>query len=251
MWTLKISMVSAIIAAMCAATVLAAGPGHGWSYAGEHGPQHWGGLQKDYVACKNGKAQSPIDIHGAVPRDLPPIRFDYRATPLRIVDNGHTIQVNTAPGSAITVGGRRYELMQFHFHKPSEEKLDGEPFAMVAHLVHKHADDGLAVVAVLLKQGTENAFIKALWNNLPPEKEKEHAAAGVSITPDDLLPRRRAYYSFAGSLTTPPCSEHVNWFVLADPVEISATQVARFGSIYSNNARPVQPLNGRTIMLSR
>ena len=224
-----------------------------WSYGGATGPAKWAGLEKEFSACGVGKTQSPIDIRDAAvkPGDLPAIGFDYKPSPLKIVDNGHTVQISYAPGSSITANGRRYELVQFHFHKPSEEKVNGKSYAMVAHLVHKDADSKLAVVAVLLASGAENPLIKTLWTNLPKEKEKEVEAGSVTINAADLLPKDRAYYTFAGSLTTPPCSEGVTWFVLKHPTSISGGEVSRFGKLYPMNARPTQPLNGREIRGSR
>ena len=224
---------------------------HEWDYGKAHGPQHWGAIKPEFATCGAGKAQSPIDIRKPRAGKLEAISFDYRATPLRIIDNGHTVQVNYAPGSTISIGDRRYELQQFHFHKPSEEKVNGKSYPMVAHLVHKNADGALAVVAVLLSAGAENPVIKTLWSNLPPEKEKEDAPGNVSIDAAELLPKDHAYYSFPGSLTTPPCSEGVTWYVLVHPSEISEAQVARFGKIYAHNARPVQPLNGRVVQISQ
>ena len=226
-------------------------PHHDWDYGAEHGPRHWGELKAEYGSCGVGKAQSPIDIRGAVPSELAPIRFDYHATPLHIIDNGHTIQVNTGPGSAISVGEQRYELVQFHFHKPSEERINGKGYPMVAHLVHKNAQGQLAVVAVLLQQGAQNSLVQTLWAHLPHEKEKELALDKVSIDAARLLPHNHAYYTFTGSLTTPPCSEGVTWFVLKAPMQLSQAQIARFGKLYSGNARPVQALNGRVVKVSQ
>jgi carbonic anhydrase len=223
---------------------------HHWSYSGDMGPPQWAALESDYSACGVGKMQSPIDIRDSVAKRaaLPEIVFDYKPSPLKIVDNGHTIQVDYAPGSFITVQDKRYELVQFHFHKPSEEKIDGKSAAMVAHLVHKSADGNLAVVAVLLKAGQPNRLVETLWKNIPSKKEGETAVAGVEINAADLLPAKRAaYYTFTGSLTTPPCSEDVTWFVLKSPTSISNTEVARFAQLYPMNARPTQPLNGREI----
>ena len=223
--------------------------GH-WSYTGQTGPAYWGTLEEDYHTCAVGKDQSPIDIHanGAHKSDLPAIEFRYQPSKLKIIDNGHTIQVIYAPGSFISVGNKRYELQQFHFHKPSEEKLDGKSYDMVAHLVHKDADGKLAVVAVLLsKADAPNPLIKTLWDNLPKKKEVETAVDTVTINAADLLPANKAYYTFTGSLTTPPCSEGVTWFVLKSPTAISGDEVARFGKSYPMNARPVQPLNGREV----
>jgi carbonic anhydrase len=221
-----------------------------WAYQGHGGPAEWGELDQEFASCKLGKVQSPVDIRGAKAADLPAITFDYRPAPLRVIDNGHTIQVNYAPGSFIDVGGTRYELVQFHFHKPSEERINGKAHDMVAHLVHKGGDGKLAVVAVLLDKGGANPTLNAIWKNLPREKLKE-ATADASIDAATLLPADKGYYSFQGSLTTPPCSEDVRWFVLKTPVKMEEGQIAAFGKLYPMNARPVQPLNGRAIEASR
>jgi carbonic anhydrase len=161
------------------------------------------------------------------------------------------VQVNVAPGSTLTVGGKRYQLVQFHFHKPSEEMIDGKRFDMVAHLVHRDAAGHLAVVAVPLRSGAPNSLIAKVWRNLPKRQGLEVAAKGIAINAAQLLPASRGYYAFQGSLTTPPCSEGVRWFVLKTPVDISAGEVAAFGTLYPANARPVQPLNGREILSTR
>ncbi|MFI4901860.1 MAG: carbonic anhydrase [Burkholderiales bacterium] len=223
---------------------------HHWSYSGDTGPAYWAAVEADYGACGLGTLQSPIDIRDSVATKsaLPAITFDYKPSALRIIDNGHTIQVDYAPGSFITVEGKRYELVQFHFHKPSEEKINGKKADMVAHLVHKDADGNLAVVAVLLKSGQPNKLVETLWKHLPRQKENEVAVEGVEVNAADLLPpNRAAYYTFAGSLTTPPCSEGVTWFVMKAPSSVSSGEVARFAQLYPMNARPTQPLNGREI----
>jgi len=224
-----------------------------WSYGGATGPAKWGSLEKSFTQCKLGQIQSPIDIPDASARkgDLASLLFAYKPSPLKIIDNGHTIQINYSPGSFVTVDGKPYELVQFHFHKPSEEKIDGKAHDMVAHLVHQGAGGKLAVIAVLLDTGKENGLIKALWDNLPKEKGKENVVDAVKINAVDLLPANKGYYTFAGSLTTPPCSEDVTWFVLKTPVQVSADQIARFAKSYPMNARPVQPLNDRDIQATR
>jgi len=239
-----------VTGAILASPALHAASEHHWSYSGDTGPAQWAALESDYSACGIGKLQSPIDIRDSTAKKgpLPAIAFDYKPSPLKIVDNGHTIQVDYAPGSFITVQGKGYELVQFHFHKPSEEKINGKSADMVAHLVHKNADGNLAVVAVLLKTGQANKLVETLWKNLPPEKERETAVEGVQVNAADLLPAKKAgYYTFTGSLTTPPCSEGVTWFVLKTPTSISNSEVARFAQLYPMNARPTQPLNGREI----
>ena len=233
----------------CAAIVIGQDhqAGHVWDYNGSLGPSHWGELKPEFKACQTGHRQSPIDIRSPQKADLPALEFNYKASPLRIIDNGHTIMINYAPGSFIRVGGKQYELKQFHFHKPSEEKINGHAFAMVVHLVHADPDGNLAVVAVLFNQGSDNPLIHELWNNLPKEKEKEEAPEQVQIDAAQFLPANRGYYTFSGSLTTPPCSENVTWFVLKEQDNISSAEIAKFSTLYPNNARPIQPLNGRAV----
>lgn len=221
-----------------------------WAYTGPNGPAKWSKLEKDYAICASGTMQSPIDIPDAHARkgDLPPLLFNYKASPLKIIDDGHTIQVNYARDSWLTVEGKRYELISIDFHKPSEEKIDGKAQEMGAHLVHQDKEGKLAIVAILLDQGKENPVIKTLWSNLPQTKGKENAVAAVQINAIGLLPQNKDYYTYKGSLTTPPCTENVTWYVLKTPTPISAEQIARFAKYYPMNARPVQPFNDRDIL---
>jgi carbonic anhydrase len=250
---------SSVIAIVAAAAMTTAAVCYGaessehWSYAGATGPAKWSTLSKEFKECKTGEHQSPIDIPDEKARkgDLSPLLFNYKPSALKIIDNGHSIQVNYAPGSFVTVEGKRYELQQFHFHKPAEEKIDGKGHDMDAHLVHKGPDGKLMVIAVLMDTGKENKLIKALWDNLPKEKGKEQSVDAVKINAVDLLPDNKGYYSYAGSLTTPPCSEQVTWYVLKAPVQVSADEIARFARIYPMNARPIQPLNDRDILGTR
>lgn len=220
-----------------------------WDYAGAGGPAHWAELKPEFAACARGRRQSPIDIRDGIKVDLDPIAFDYHASAFRVVDTGRTVQVDVDPGSSIEVLGRRYELQQFHFHNPSEERIAGRRFAMVAHLEHKAADGRLAVVAVLLEPGNANPIVQAVWNNLPLEKD-EPVVARKSMELVALLPEDRGYYTYMGSLTTPPCSEGVLWMVMRQPVELSADQIAIFARLYPMNARPVQQAAGRRIKQS-
>ena len=237
-----------VFALMLAAALANAQPHHAphWSYEGATGPEHWGDLSPDYAACKTGREQSPIDIAHPVAADLPAIDFHYSASPLKVIDNGHTVQVNYAPGSYISVSGKRYELVQFHFHHPSEEKIEGKASDLVIHLVHKDTEGRLAVVAVLFREGASNRAIKALVEHLPRSKEKEMTAE-QAIDAADLLPASRKYFGFAGSLTTPPCTEGVTWFVLRTPATLSKSELGTLAALYPHNARPVQPLNGRAV----
>ena len=224
--------------------------GH-WGYDGEEGPSHWGDLNPDYAACKTGRNQSPIDIRDAKKTDLPAIQFNYKESPLHIIDNGHTIMINYSAGSSIRAGDKQYTLKQFHFHRPSEEKIDGKSHDMVLHLVHADQDGNLAVVAVLLDQGEDNSLIRELWKNLPKEKGKEGLLDTVRINAADMLPSDRGYYTYAGSLTTPPCSENVTWFVLKHPLTVTSGEIERFSNLYPHDARPTQPLNGRVVLESK
>ena len=227
------------------------GPEHAWNYSGAQGPSHWGDLKPDFAACKTGHRQSPIDIRDTRKADLPPIQFDYKPSPLHIVDDGHTIMINYGPGSYITVGGKTYQLKQFHFHRPSEEKIHGESYDMEAHLVHADQEGNLAVVAILLQSGGENPLVQKLWDHLPKEKKKEELLDSVEIDVTGLLPVDSSYYTFPGSLTTPPCSENVAWFVLKHPVVISAAEIEQFGRLYPNNARPTQAQYDRVVLESK
>ena len=228
----------------------AAEPAHEahWNYAGDAAgrPPAWGQLKPEFATCSSGKRQSPIDIRDGIRVDLEPVRFDYKPSAFRVLDNGHTVQVNVGPGNAIEVSGRRFELVQFHFHRPSEERIDGRQFEMVVHLVHKDLDGRLAVVAVLLDRGPAQPIVQTVWNNLPLEKGDEVAARGL-LNVAELLPAERSYYTYMGSLTTPPCSEGVLWMVLKAPVAVSADQIGIFARLYPMNARPIQSASGRLI----
>ena len=218
-----------------------------WSYTGTNGVQQWHKLSPEFAACAEGKRQSPIDIRDGVRSQLEPIVFSYKPSGLRVVNNGHTIEVKYEPGSSITIGETTYALIQFHFHHPAEERVNGRAFDMVAHLVHKSTDGKLAVVAVLMMTGDENPFIKTLWNNLPLDVDMEERLESVKIDATNLLPKIRGYYTYMGSLTTPPCTEGVRWIVMRTPVQISRTQVQTFSRVYEMNARPVQAANGRLV----
>lgn len=219
-----------------------------WGYHGGNGTQAWGDLEPGFAVCKLGRLQAPIDIRNADAKKapLPPIRFSYAPAPAVVVNNGHSIQVEIPAGGKVALEEGEYTLVQFHFHAPSEEKIDGKPYAMVAHLVHQNAQGKQAVVAVLMKQGSANAALKPVFDHMPGRQGGKHALQ-THLNLTDLLPADRSYYRFKGSLTTPPCSEEVSWQVLKQPVEISKAQLAAFRKLYPMNARPIQPLNGRTV----
>ncbi len=223
-----------------------------WSYGGDTGPAHWAALDRDYGTCGMGKAQSPIDIRKANvrPENLPPLSFHYRASALKETNNGHTVQVDVPAGSEMVVAGHHYVLKQFHFHSPSEEMIGGKRFAMVAHLVHRDRQGHIAVVAILFRSGQPNVLLARLWHDLP-QGAGQTREAGLTLNAAELLPDARGYYTYTGSLTTPPCSEGVRWFVLKSSATLSREQLAAFAKLYSRNARTVQPLNGRVVLSSK
>ena len=213
-----------------------------WDYAGEMGPENWG---DEFPTCGKGMKQSPLNITGPFEKSKDTLVVNYKEGPLKILNNGHTIQVNVEPGSTLKINKDVYNLLQFHFHRPSEEQIDGKPMAMVAHFVHKNADGKLAVLGVLLNDGKDNAAIQTLWNNAPKAEGPEVVVDKVKFDPSSLVPAALMHYSYEGSLTTPPCTEGVNFYILKTPVDISKKQVMDFP--FKRNARPVQPLNGRKI----
>jgi carbonic anhydrase len=217
-----------------------------WSYAGEAGPADWSRLQPEFATCATGQRQSPIDIRDGIRVDLEPITFDYRPTGFNVVDNGHTVQANLGAGNAIVVNQRRYELVQFHFHRPSEERINGRQYDMSVHLVHKDLDGRLAVVALLIERGGLHPVVQQVWNSLPLEKN-DALAGPAPLNPALLLPEDKRYFTYMGSLTTPPCSEGVLWLVMKQPVSLSDQQLAVFARLYPMNARPLQSSSGRLI----
>ena len=217
-----------------------------WSYEGEHGPANWGKINAAWSKCATGNRQSPIDIRNGMKVELEQINFDYHPASFNVIDNGHTIQVTVGGGNYISIMNRQYELQQFHFHRPSEERINGKGFEMVAHLVHKDAEGHLAVLAVLIERGKPQSLIQTIWNNLPLEKNSV-VAPTIVIDMNELLPQRRDYYTYMGSLTTPPCSEGVLWMVMKEPVQASPAQLALFSRLYPMNARPIQSGSGRVI----
>lgn len=201
-----------------------------------------------YTLCDAGKNQSPIDITESADRDLDSISFHYNPSPVRAINNGHTIQMNYAPGSYMEAGGRRYHLLQFHFHTPSEHRVSGNASDMEVHLVHKSDDGHIAIVGVMLNEGRNNRHLGRLWQIMPTKIDNEVYADGAMMNVADLLPENHAYYHYQGSLTTPPCSEGVSWFVMKNSLTLSKKAVRKFQSVVGNNARPVQALHARIPM---
>jgi len=248
---LKPKLLLAMACAVGASPIaLAEGKAH-WSYQGHGSAAHWAQLDESFKTCKLGRLQSPINIETRMvdrKSDAKPIGFAYTASSGEVVNSGHTIQVNLPEAGSANFGGVDYKLLQFHFHTPSEERIDGKAYPLVAHLVHRNAPGNLAVVAVLFKVGRENAALKSMFLQLPGKAGEAHKLE-TAFDVGALLPSDHAFYAFMGSLTTPPCSEEVRWQVLKTPVELSAAQLTAFRKLYQMNARPVQPLHGRKVLL--
>jgi carbonic anhydrase len=231
-----------------------------WDYGTEHGPASWASLSPEFATCASGKSQSPIDIAKARTERVTELRASYTPAELRVVhhehvadgiNNGHTIQVNYTGADTLTLGDESFKLLQYHFHSPSENTVDGKHFPMEMHLVHKSDAGKLAVLGVFIEEGSENPAYAPVWSNLPKQKGMEFHLEHVQVNVDDLLPAQRSSYRFDGSLTTPPCSEGVKWVVLAQPAQLSAAQIAAFRAVIHDNNRPTQPLNGRRIVTDR
>jgi carbonic anhydrase len=237
---------AAVAAAALAITAAAPKRGTAWSYEGELGPANWSKINDGWAKCGSGNRQSPIDLRDGIKVNLEQINFDYHPSSFNEVNNGHTIQVQVGGGNFITVGNQTYELQQFHFHRPSEERINGKGTEMVMHLVHKSADGKVAIVAVLLERGQPHGLMQTIWDNLPLEKN-EVVAPSIVIDPSDALPEKREYFTYMGSLTEPPCTEGVLWMVFKQPRQASPAQMALFSRLYPLNARPVQSTAGRMI----
>ncbi len=230
-----------------------AAPPH-WAYAGEEGPSHWGDLSPDFALCRTGSMQTPIDLPASAGADpAPRLTFSYHPFPMSLLNNGHTVQVVAASGSWVATGTAptdRYELTQFHFHSPAEHTVAGKTFDLELHLVHKNAAGNLLVVGVLFQKGKENPLLAPIFTRAPTEAGKDPVAQGQEmVDPAALLPVSSAYLHYTGSLTVPPCTEGVAWYVMASPGEVSEAQIARYQALFHGATnRPVQPLGQRKVV---
>jgi carbonic anhydrase len=228
-------------------------PAHvAWGYTGDGAPDKWGDLEPNFTLCKDGKAQTPIDISGKVAKSpaLKGLVFQYPTIPLAIFNNGHTVQVPNLGPAAVAEGQKKWNLLQFHFHAPSEHTLDGKQYDAEVHFVHANDKGELAVVGVFVKKGKENAALKAVFDNAPSDVgTSPKPVAGATVNLKAVLPANPGYFTYDGSLTVPPCSEGVTWFVMKAPIEASAEQIAKFHEVtHGDTDRPVQPLNGRKVL---
>ena len=230
-----------------------------WGYEADNGPSEWGSMKPEWALCADGLAQSPINLSGATEIELPAAEIHTPSEQevevlnqegvIGALDNGHTIQINAKTGETMTVGDRAYALVQFHFHAPSEHTVDGEHFPMEMHFVHQAEDGALAVVGVLIEEGDENPGIAPLWAQLvaaPGTRAEVQIPAGFA---DHIFSGAAGIYHYDGSLTTPPCSEGVKWYVRRTPTHLSRNQIAAFTAVYDHNNRPVKALNERTVYL--
>ncbi|MDD3475356.1 MAG: carbonic anhydrase family protein [Sulfurimonas sp.] len=242
---------SCVVTMLLGGSVFAGSETH-WGYTGHEAPQNWGELSPDYSACKDGRSQSPINISkdGVVATNgLENIEFNYKTNATEVVNNGHTIQVNVKEGSSIKIDGIVFNLVQFHFHTPSENMIEGKSFPLELHLVHASKDAELAVVALMFEEGKENKILGKIWDKMPHVAGDKVTCGLPSSTMNDMLPKDKSYFRFNGSLTTPPCSEGVRWFVLKEYATISKEQVKEFFDVFGHeNNRPTQPLNARKVM---
>ena len=223
-----------------------------WSYDEVTGPEYWGELAPMFSACIEGSKQSPINLQSAhVTHDqqYEGHQIHYEPTNFTLLNNGYTVQANaTTENSNIVVEGETYKLTQFHFHTPSEHQINSENFDMELHLVHQNEDEELAVIGLLIEEGSENEVLAPFWYALPAEKSEEETAQKYMIDLPALLPTNQTSFHYEGSLTTPPCTEEVKWIVLEQPIEMSHEQVLAFKELFAYNNRPVQPLNKRKII---
>ncbi len=229
-----------------------------WGYDEADGPGVWADLSPEFLLCREGQAQSPIDLTDARAASLDPLGRDYQPVPLRIIrhehlvdviNNGHTIQINYDEGSTLTVDATEFELAQYHFHAPSEHSVDGQSFPMEMHLVHVSEQGEIAVLGVLIEEGSHNSAFDPVVEHIPLEAGSEEHLEQVRVEIADLLPEDDSTFRYPGSLTTPPCSEGVRWLVFVQPVELSAQQIQSFAGVIKGNNRPTQPHNGRALLL--
>ena len=221
-----------------------------WSYEGKNGQLAWSKLDPAWAACSKGHEQSPIDIRGAkLDKTLKPIEFHYMSGPVTLENTGLTIVAHVDRGSYIMVDGVRYDLVSFDFRHPAEEPVKGRYSDMSIHLLHKSADGKMVIVAVRVVEDRSlgNAILAMLWDHLPKVAHKTETITDM-VNPGGLLPADRSYWTYSGSLTTPPCTEGVQWFVFEQELGISRTQLRTFSSMFKMDTREPQDPHGRKIL---
>ena len=226
-----------------------------WSYNGASNPAHWADIKPEYKICRNGLRQSPIDIRGSVKGDLEELKFNYQSTPFKIVDTGYTIRAELENGGNLYYEGKSWNLKALEFRIPGEEMINGKRGEMSVQLQHQSITGEMLIISIQLNRGAENMLIQQIWNNMPLERNRAMKSVDEPIKKEinvkHLLPTNIGYITYMGSLTTPPCTENVQWVVLRTPQTISDEQIKSFSFLYQNNARPLQSDNGRMIKESR
>ena len=244
----KRNIMKILFAVSCAMTAQQSNAEENWGYQGEKAAKHWADLDPAFTTCKTGVNQSPIDIRNskAINANLTPINIQYHQNSKSIENKGTTVQVNFESGSQITAEGKTFQLLQVHFHHPSENYIDGQEYPLSGHFVHQNENGELAVLNVMFEEGPENPALAKIWKKIPKKNHKVDFTNVFSGT--ELLPKTKMYYRFNGSLTTPPCSEGVRWYVLKTPVVASKAQIDQFEKAIGVNHRPLQLVNARTIL---
>jgi len=248
----RLACCNAIVFLAITAGLIAQAGAADWTYEGDTGPDHWGSLSKKFSACQEGLMQSPIDISLANAQSTIETSIDYATGPASVINNGHTIQVNFEPGSYLTSSGQVFPLAQVHFHTPSEHTLNGRHFPLVAHFVHQKKSGSIAVLGVMFEEGSHNKALQEIIDVVPSSTTKSSAIKGDQFNPEQLVPKDNlSVLRYMGSLTTPPCSEGVNWHVSKVTLEADNKQIRSLTKLMGNNARPVQPTNNRLIIAPR
>lgn len=228
--------------------------GHGdmphvdWAYTGPNGARHWAKLSKDFAAC-SGQQESPVDLRSAMAADLGTLAIKWTPFMMAATNNGHTVQFDAPTGNGFDLQGRHYSFVQFHMHDPSEHLIEGRRYPLELHFVHKLANGGLGVIGVLVTDGPRNPMLQRVLDNIPADTDGKRA--GPMVDPNALLPVDRSFFMYEGSLTTPPCTETVDWIVMRTPITASLEQIEQFREHFPYNARPIQPLNRRFLLVSR
>ncbi|WP_374448125.1 carbonic anhydrase [Providencia sp.] len=219
-----------------------------WTYEGSGAPENWGKLSEEFKVCESGFNQSPINIENVIDGKLEPLKINIHTHAQKIINNGHSIQINVNDDDDFSIDGSTYQLKQFHFHSPSENEIQSKQYPLELHLVHSKEDGSIAVLAIMLEEGDTNPAIEQILKSIPKEKNKEkELSTTIDLTP--LYPEDKNYYRFSGSLTTPPCTEGVVWLVMKQPIKASKEQIEKFQKALGHpNNRPIQPLHGRVIV---
>ncbi len=219
-----------------------------WGYTGDEAPKNWSKLDEKYHVCSEGTRQSPINVIGTNDVDLKPLNLKYSTASKSVLNNGHTIQVDIKDGSTFVLENDVYELKQFHFHSPSENNINGNDFPLEVHFVHATKEGKLAVIGVMFEEGAENAVLSKIWKQFPLKNGEEKALSLSVEEISALMPYKKDYYTFMGSLTTPPCSENVKWHIYKTPIKVSKAQVDTFFKIFGHATnRPIQKNNSRVV----